>query len=68
MKANRLRERRKALGLSQEKLGKIVGLGRRQIIRYEQGKAVIPRFMPLCLSELERRQETMRLLDECAGQ
>lgn len=60
MKANRLRERRKGLGLSQEKLGKIVGIGRRQIIRYEQGSAVIPRWMPLCLETLERRQ--------CSGQ
>ena len=48
---------RKSLGLSQERLGAILGRERRQIIRYEKGDMDIPVWADLALESLVHKHQ-----------
>lgn len=50
-----LRSLRTELGLSQERLAELLDVGRRTVIRWEQGAWPIPRIAELALETLRRQ-------------
>lgn len=52
---------RKARGLSQSELGKVIGVARNTVARWELETAPIPGYLHLALAELARRPEFIEL-------
>lgn len=52
MKPEELKRLREQRGYSQARLAAALGMGRRQIIRYEQGESVIPSVVVMALKVL----------------
>ncbi len=57
MNPNELKTWRKKLGLSQEKLARLLGSHRVSIAQWETGRRGIPSFLPLALEALEYRMK-----------
>ena len=55
MRAREFKAARQRLGLSQAKLAAALGMDWLQIMRYEHGRAVVPKVVALALEALERR-------------
>jgi transcriptional regulator with XRE-family HTH domain len=55
MRAREFKQARLRLGLSQARLAAALGMGWLQIMRYEHGRAKVPRVVALALEALERR-------------
>jgi transcriptional regulator with XRE-family HTH domain len=49
--------RRRALGLSQEQMGQVLGFSRRMITHWERGTKPIPRVVELALVALEQQTD-----------
>lgn len=57
MDKREIRERRKRLGLSQEKFGELLGVSRRTVIDWEAGKPVAhEKMLELACKQLEAEQ------------
>jgi transcriptional regulator with XRE-family HTH domain len=56
MRAREFKQARARLGLSQAALAKALGMGWLQIMRYEHGRAKVPRVVVLALEALTARQ------------
>jgi transcriptional regulator with XRE-family HTH domain len=57
MTGQELKEWRRKRGLSQEELGRLLGVARFSVSRWEIGTRAIPSFLPLALEALENRME-----------
>jgi transcriptional regulator with XRE-family HTH domain len=55
MTGKQLRERRKAMGLTQEQLADILGVSPNTIARWERGEMKIPSFLSLAIETIERK-------------
>ena len=53
MNGAKLRERRKALGLTQQALGDILGVAQNSVARWEREEMAIPTFLHLALKWIE---------------
>lgn len=53
MNGAKLRERRKALGLTQQALGDILGVAQNSVARWEREEMAIPTFLHLALNWIE---------------
>ena len=56
MRAREFKQARTRLGLSQAALEKALGMSPLQVLRYEHGRAVVPRVVVLALEALTARQ------------
>jgi DNA-binding transcriptional regulator YiaG len=57
MTGQELKEWRRRMGLSQEQLGRLLGVARFSVSRWEIGTRAIPSFLPLALEALENRMK-----------
>lgn len=57
MNAAKLRERRKALGLTQQALGDLLGVAQNSVARWEREEVPIPPFLHLALNWIELEAE-----------
>ena len=60
MRAREFKAARQRLGLSQAKLAAALGMGWLQIMRYEHGRAEVPKVVALAVEALERREAEAR--------
>jgi transcriptional regulator with XRE-family HTH domain len=56
MKGDKLRERRQALGLTQQRLADRLGVSRNTVARWEREEMAIPGFLGLALKTIEREK------------
>jgi len=57
MTGQELKQWRRKWGLSQEELGRLLGVARFSVSRWEIGTRAIPSFLPLALEALENRMK-----------
>ncbi|MBM4295056.1 MAG: helix-turn-helix transcriptional regulator [Deltaproteobacteria bacterium] len=57
MRGEELKEWRRKWGLSQDELGRLLGVARFSVSRWEIGTRAIPSFLTLALEALENRME-----------
>jgi len=57
MTGQELKEWRRKWGLSQDELGRLLGVARFSVSRWEIGTRAIPSFLPLALEALENRMQ-----------
>jgi transcriptional regulator with XRE-family HTH domain len=57
MDADELREKRKALGMTQAQLAKALGVNIMTVSRWERGLRSIPPHLPLALEAIEAKQK-----------
>ena len=62
-----LRERRKALGLTQQALGDILGVAQNSVARWEREEMAIPTFLHLALNWIELEAEKAASKSEPKG-
>jgi DNA-binding XRE family transcriptional regulator len=53
MDTDELRQRRKALGMTQEQLARVLGVSRQSVFMWESGRTAIPALLELALRCLE---------------
>jgi DNA-binding XRE family transcriptional regulator len=53
MDTDELRQRRKALGMTQEQLARVLGVSRQSVFMWESGRTAIPALLELALRYLE---------------
>jgi DNA-binding XRE family transcriptional regulator len=53
MNTDELRRRRKALGMTQEQLARVLGVSRQSVFMWESGRTAIPALLELALRCLE---------------
>lgn len=64
MTKEELRQRRVALGLTQEKLAHALGITRQTVYSWERGDTKIPGFLQLAMDQLEQLNATGDSIDE----